>query len=300
MPYDKPYLQQSRNPYDKEGIRPKLGREIYYGTVVSNTDETDGGRIKVRIPFIDNNINDENLVWSQPLMPKYIHVIPQVNEMVWVFIDQPMYPQRNRLWLGGIISQPQFIGLDTYPMALSTTPYANTKPEAAPSTYPDAKGVYPTNDDIGIVGRVNTDIILRTNELHFRAGKHEDGNPLKLNTKNPSTISMVFEPQDPNVNPATFRSSTLVLSDKIGLITHDGNPKFKAVNINSEDRDKIFENGHPIARGDVLVEALNIIRRTLINHIHGYNSLPPDKNTLIQDLEKIDFDAILQKNIVIN
>ena len=55
----------------------------------------------------------------------------------------------------------------------------------------------------------------------------------------------------------------------------------------------------PFARGDVLIEALNIIRNAIINHIHGYSGLPADKVAL-ENLEKINFDAILQKNIVIN
>lgn len=299
MAYDKPIIQTS-NPYKKEGSTTNITRTIYYGEVISIVDKTEGNRIKVRIPSLDNNISNDDLSWSYPLMPKYFHILPQVGEMVRIFIEDTKYTQRSRFWIGSIISQPQKIKFDSSITALATTNLGNTKPDPAPSTFPDAKGVYPEQEDIAIVGRVNTDIILKVNELHLRTGKHENDNELKLNVKNPSTITMVFEPLDSTVEIPIFQSRTLIMSDKIGLISHSGNPKFKAVKINSDDRDTIFKNAHPIARGDVLVEALNILRKAIINHIHGYASLSADKNILIENLEKIDFDAILQKNIVIN
>ena len=57
----------------------------YYGIVVSNNDPYNAGRIKVRIEGIDNDIVESNtlnnynnggLPWCQPLMPKFINVIP--------------------------------------------------------------------------------------------------------------------------------------------------------------------------------------------------------------------------------
>jgi hypothetical protein len=55
-----------------------------------------------------------------------------------------------------------------------------------------------------------------------------------------------------------------------------------------------------MARADVLVEALNVIRNAIVTHIHGYSNLPADKTAIINSLENINFDAIMQKNIVIN
>lgn len=297
MPYDKPYIQQS-DSYKKLTDTGRDVRNIYYGEVMSITDPTDGGIIKVKILGLDNHITDKDkLPACYPMIPKFFHVYPQVGEMVRIFIENLKYPQRGRFWVGSIVSQPQKIGFDSIYTALSTTNMAMTIPEPAPSTYPDAVGIYPTKEDIALVGRVNTDIILRDNQLELRAGKHENGNVLKLNVDNPATLSMTYEQLE---EEDEYYSNTLMLSDKIALLTHEGNPKFKAVRITAEDRTKIFEQGHPIARGDVLVEALNIIRNALIGHIHGYSALPADKNSIINDLEKINFEAILQKNIVTN
>jgi hypothetical protein len=175
-------------------------------------------------------------------------------------------------------------------MAMST-------PLPAPNTFPDAVGVFPLITDIAIVGRVNTDVILRINEVHIRAGKHENDNILKLNTKNPAEISLIY---GQSTTSATYQSTTVVTSDRIALISHTGNPQFKAARVEQKDRDRIFEEGHPIGRGDVIAQALNIIRNAIVGHIHGYSNLPADKNAIINDLEKLDFSAIYNKNIVIN
>jgi len=295
--YDKPIIQTT-NPYKKEGSIYEVTRTIYYGEVISIDDETEGGRIRVRIQGFDNKTANEDLPWCYPMLPKFFHLYPQVGEMVRIFLENVKYPERSRFWLGSIISQPQKIGFDSIYTALSTTNFGLTVPEPAPSTYPDAVGVYPLKTDVAIIGKVNTDVILRINEVHIRAGKHENGDNLKLNIKNPAEISMIFEPN--TAKPEEFQSRTIITSDKIAIISHSGNPQFKAAGLDSKDRDKIFSEGHPIARGDVLVEALNIIRQALVNHIHGYSGLPADKNSVINDLEKINFDAILQKNIVTN
>lgn len=297
MAYDKPIIQTS-NPNKVEHANIVRNRTIYYGEVISIADETDGGRIKVRIPELDNRTSDEDLPWSYPLLPKFFHIYPQVTEMVRIFIEDTKFPERSRFWMGSIISQPQKIGYDSKFSSLSTTNLGVTSPERAPSTYPDADGVFPLKTDVAIVGKVNTDVILRLNEVHIRAGKHENGDILKLNTKNPASIDMVFEPVGGNENE--YYSNTVIMSDKIALITHNGNPQFKAARLTPEDRTRIFEEGHPIARADVLIEALEVIRVALINHIHGYSGLPADKTAVIKKLEELQFEQILQKNVVTN
>jgi len=296
MAYDKPIIQTS-DPYRKIGTEIPNSRTIHYGEVIEINDPTEGGRIKVRIPDLDNKIANDDLSWCYPLLPKFIHLYPKIGEMVRVFIEDAKYPQRSRYWIGSIISQPQKIGFDGIYTALSTTNRGVTSPDAATSTIPDAVGVYPRLTDIAIVGRVNTDIILRDNEVHLRAGKHENGNVLKLNIKNPATISLVFEPKP---NSSTYYSSGIIMGDKIALITHNGNPQFKSNQLTSEDRERIFAEGHPMARADVLVEALKVFKEAIINHIHGYSTLPPDKTSIIKSLESLNLEAILQKDIVVN
>jgi hypothetical protein len=296
MPFNKPILQKS-NPYKPIGQTDIPTRTIYYGEVVSINDPTDGARIKVRIQGLDNNTANGDLPWAYPLMPKFFHIYPQVGEYVRVFLEDVKYPEKSRYWLGSVISQPHKIGFDSIYTALSTTNFATIAPEKAPTTYPDADGVFPIKTDVAIVGKVNTDVILRLNEVHIRAGKHENDNILKLNTKNPAEISLIYEQKKESED---YYSNTIIMSDKIAIISHSGDPKFKAARLDATDRERIFAEGHPIARADVLVEALNIIRNALIAHIHGYSNLPADKTAIIKDLENLNFEAILQRNVVTN
>jgi hypothetical protein len=294
--FDKPILQTT-NAYKQEGSMIPVTRTIYYGEVVDIVDPTDGGRIKVKIPDLDNKTGNAELPWCYPMIPKFFHIFPKIGEYVRVFIEDIKYPQRSRYWEGPVISQLQKIEKDTIYTALSTTNMGLTLPLPAISTFPDAAGVYPSLEDIAILGRVNTDITLKVNEVQIRAGQHENGGVFKLNVQNPATFNMVFEP---NQSQTSYYSNTILQSDKIAIISHDGKPQFKAARLTAEDRAEIFDKGHPIPRGDVLVEALNIIRNALIQHIHGYSGLPADKTAIINSLESLNFDGMLQKNIVIN
>jgi len=296
MSYEKPILQTS-NPYKKEGSIVNVTRTIYYGEVVFIDDPTDGGRIKVKIPDLDNKTSNADLPWCYPVVPKFFHVYPKVGEVVRIFIEDIKYPERSRYWEGPIISQPQKINFDTSYTALSTTNLGLTNPEPAVSTYPDADGVYPLKEDIAIVGRINTDIILRINQVSIRAGKHENGNVLKLNVKNPATLDMVYEPMN---NSAEYYSNVIIQGDKIAILSHSGDPQFKAARLTPDDRQRIFDEGHPLGRADLIVETLKIFRDAIIQHMHPYSNMPVDKTAIIDSLNSINLDAILQKNIVIN
>jgi hypothetical protein len=296
MGYDKPIIQTT-DPYKQIGTDTIISRTIYYGEVISIDDPNDGGRIQARILGLDNKISNSELTWCFPMLPKFFHIYPKVGEMVKIFLEEAKFPQRSRHWMGSIISQPQKIGYDGPYTALSTTNRSLVQPEPAPSTYPDANGVFPTKDEVAIVGRVNTDIILKNNEVHLRAGKHDNDNIFKLNAKNPATISLVFETKS---GTTEYYSNGIIMANKIALISHIGIPQFKTAQLSSDDRTKIFANAHPMARADVLVEVLKIMRTTIVNHIHGYSTLPADKNATIKALEELNFDNIMNKNIVIN
>jgi len=296
MGFDKPYIQKF-NPNESVNNKIEITRTIYYGEVISIDDPTEGGRIKVKVKGFDERISSENLPWSHPMLPKFFHIYPQVGEIVQIFISDTRFPQRNRYWLGSVVSQPHKIGFDSSYTALSTSNEGIVSPEKAPSSYPEAVGVFPLKTDVGLVGKVNTDVILRKNEVHLRAGKHVNNCMFCLNTKNPAQLSLIFEE---NAKTCQYESKSVLLSDKIALISHSGTPKFKAAGLSCEDRDKIFTNAHPVVRGDVLVAALEVVRKTIIGHIHGYSGIPADKDAMIKDLEKIDFTSILQENIVIN
>lgn len=269
-------------------------RTVFWGEVIE-VDEFNN--VKVRIPNLDNSVLNEDLPFTYPLIPKFIHFNPKIGEVVRVFIDDPNFPQRSRYWIGSVFSDLRNINYCNRYDAFATTNLKTSTTRKTLDTIPDSKGVFPNLDDIALLGRNNTDLILRENQLELRAGKHELNDVTKLNKKNPATLKLNFRSTDNKNNQI---SDALLLADRIALISHDGIPKFKSYDQDEEDIQKIFDEGHPLTRGDVLVKMLNIIRNTIINHIHGYNTLPADKDKLILELQDLDFNKILQKNIVIN
>lgn len=295
MSYEKKYIQTS-NPYGKITNKENPVRNIYYGEVISLNDPNEGGRIQVKIPDFDNKTQNNQLPLAMPMLPKFFWILPQVGEVVRVFIEDSRYPQRGRHWMGSIISQPHKIGYDGYFSALSTTNVSNVNPEPNPSTFPDAFGIYPDLKDVAIIGRDNTDMIFKEKQVLIRAGKHEIDNVLALNKSNPAFIQLnFFADEDKNT-----KSTVVTMANKIALITHEGSPKFKSNTLGEKDINKIFEDGHPLGRADLMVEAMEIMRKAIIQHIHGYSGLPADKNGIITQLEKIDFSQIIQENIRIN
>jgi len=294
MSFDKKYTQQSKTAYgSKELNNQEPVRSLYFARVISIDDKLDGGRIKVRISDIDNDITDGNLSFCYPILPKFFWNYPKVGEMVRIFIEDTRYPQRGRHWMGSVISQPQKIKKDDASTALSTTGQKTLPPETAMSTLPESIGIFPDLDDIGIIGRDNVDIILRERELEIRCGKHVFDDVLSINRKNPASIKLNFEDEGE-------RSSAILHADKIALLSHAGNPKFKVLNIDRIERDRIFKDAHPLAYGDVLVEILKVYRRAMLTHVHGYSGIPADRANAISDLEKLNLDSLLSPNIVIN
>lgn len=296
--YEKKYIQKS-NSFNSDYNKENEIKNVYWGEVISIEDKTDGGRIKVRIDGLDNKLENENLADCYPLLPKFFHIYPQIGEVVRIFLGDTRYPQRDRYWMGSVISQLQKIGFDNKYTALSTTNLGVSTPAEAPSSIPDAAGVYPKINDVALLGKKNTDIILRERDLEIRAGQHELNDNLKLNKTNPASVRLSFDEITGTTAVQTV-SSNVLMADRIALISHDGIPKFKAAEIDDTDRNKIFSEAHPLGRGDVIVDALEILRKAILQHIHPYSGLPSDKSGIVIDLEKIDFTQILQKNIVIN
>jgi hypothetical protein len=293
-------MYEKKPPQNQPELRVNINKDkpiqnVYWGVVRSVYDPTEGGRIKVYIPKLDVTTLPENLPWADPMLPKFFHLYPKKDEVVRVFIGDSTKPQSQRFWMGSVISQLQKVEEETLYTALATSDINFTAPERAISTYPDAKGVFPEQEDIGIIGRDNTDIILRVRDVEIRAGKNENENVFVLNKTNPASIRATYD-----VTGDTTISSSMIMADKIGLIAHEGIPKFKAAEITQEDRQNIFSQSHPLGRGDVIVEALELLRKALVQHIHPYSGVPADKSGILIDLEKADFTQILQKNIVIN
>ena len=241
----------------------------YYGIVVSIDDPYDAGRIRVRIEGVDNDVpqatelNDPikgGLPWCQPLMPKFINVIPKVGETVKIAVFDYRNKKIRREYIGPVIVQqrpPDFMNSPFFPSKweVEVDNYNGAWTQEPESIDGDWK-IYPDKEDIGISGRRNTDFILRYKENYdeviLRAGKIDyqsiignqnenennvQGGSFKLNKKNPAYITINHTlPQtysssasgretNKKLNLDKDRTHVNIVADKLNLISHEGSSK---------------------------------------------------------------------------
>ena len=289
--------------------------------------------IKVIIPGTSNDKNKPAKDYTDieiaetpncfPLIPRHLNFIPKVGELVMVFLKTPSDTHDDRFYMGPIISSPVKMDKDISTTAKSNHSDGVTDAVQDISRIPSANGIYENPENVVIEGRYNTDIIQRPSEILLRAGKFENGNKLKYNSRNPGVIQIK---SDFNIKTGSKGTSvTNIISDKINLLTYDGSPSFSEkggmtkVNKDSgvaeyidEDKlsnleDSILENAHQLVFGDKLVEYLQLMRKALLNHVHNGNGnkptdMPPvtiavkDYTDKAERLEK----EMLSKNIRIN
>lgn len=156
----------------------------------------DALRIKVRLDSDSESIGTMDLPWAFPANPKLLHIVPKVGEGVFVFNSEIGNPNSQRLYIGPIISQPQYQEYCQYDidnsgsekassrgpaMSLLSTQKAGTvKPLTAITRKRDmVYGSFPESEDVAIMGRGQEDIILKyrnntgmgsESEIDLRAG----------------------------------------------------------------------------------------------------------------------------------
>ena len=290
----------SANPFDGN---TKFDN-IPTGKVVSITDEYDGNRIKVRIKGIDDKYTDDDLPYAFPLLPKFVNMVPTIGESVFIFFVNDANKYDNRMWLGPIISQPQKLKYDPhYYSSASLLSSGVLSPEKAPSTIPEAKGVYPDKKYLSIQGRDNTDIIFKEREIVLRAGKFEKTNNLKFNKKNVGYIQIKHDANF-TTDKKSIGTVTNIVSDRIHLLSYNGTPRFilndQTDLITDTELEKIIKNTQSMVYGELLVELLTFLKNFMINHTHAYHGLPPIQDQNLQVIQKFYLKSLLSQYIRIN
>jgi hypothetical protein len=307
----------------------------HYGIVVDVNDPFDAGRIKVRIFPLDNDVplfNNANpksltlenelndLPWCEPLLPKYINVVPKVGEMVKIITFDYRNKKIRRQYIGPVIGQqtPSDLLNSNYndaKLRVENKAYTSSWTQNVEASDGDWK-IYPNKEDVAVLGRKNTDFILRDasyyDEILLRTGKIDPNSlgknnnnnlsPFILNKKNPGYVSINFTQSSAlknsnnselkKLNLQNDRSHVNIVADKVNLISHEGSSKkgFTRTILKGEDiLNQIKtenEKLHPIAYGDVLWEFLNVLRPYIEGHIHKASRREPDgdisKNNLIK------------------
>lgn len=277
--------------------------------VINVIDDTYGLRIKVRLPYEDSGVEDKDLPYCFPLLPKLLHVNPKINELVFVILQSQGEARGNRFFIGPIISQPYFINEDLAEQAQCLFVGKQEKqPLPHPITNTANDGSLPDREDIAIQGRQNADIILKPNQLQLRCG-------FKLNPTGPANQTLVFNEMDlayiqmkygkfKDKFGSDFKSVINIVADRINILSHDSPGGFKLCDkknlMNDEQLNTILNKSHPVIYGDELVAFLKQFIMVFRNHQHKWANCPPDLLQPHDAILKTDLDKMLSKVIHIN
>lgn len=264
----------------------------HFGRVIDINDPLNSYRIKVRIKGVDDKLTDDKLPWCSSFLPIFANILPKKDEMVKVILLNPIEPLLRREWIGPIIASQQNFFYESYLTALSNSDLSNQEPEKNVNKIIDAKGVYPDLKDIALIGRDNTDIILKEKEVLIRAGKHEVSDTVKLNTKNPSYIQLKYS-SDGKL------STSSIVGDKICLISNNGNKIFNKI-IDDVELKRIIDNAYSAVYAEPLIDLLKLIQDFVANHIHPMDSPPNRGAGKILDILSFDLNKIKAINLKIN
>lgn len=276
--------------------------------VLNVYDDAEGMRIKVRIPGGgDATKSDQELDYCYPLLPKLLHVNPKVGETVLLLTEKLGASDSQRYFIGPLLSQPynyyhEYDKISANSLLIDNKD--NMKPLPAPSQNSANDGTLPDREDIAILGRRNTDIIQKDNEVWIRCGiKENPGNTppsnLKFNLVDPAFIQMKYYDNAAKTEQnGEFRSVINVVADRINLISpRQGRPMFDGIpNPDSMISDNTLfadENGrniicdaHPMAYGDTLMSYIRELIEVFRTHTHPFSMLPPTFNQHDTDVLK--------------
>lgn len=293
------------------------GAVVRFGRVTNVNDPYGGGRIQVRTQF-DNPIEkNEDLPYYSPFLPKMLHIIPKVGELVLVIAMESGEYSNPNFYIGPLISQEDKLFYEDSDAALRMPevgyigwgPNPHLKKGVKPTLYPAA-------DDIAIEGRKDTGIQLKNEEVRIKAGVKVVGNTgPKNNTETPAFISLKYYPQN-DYDSDGFKSTATIVADKINLIgTHTTDPATKEIpvtenkDMNAEEKDNLISDAamkellnkaHQIPYGDKLVEFLDLLRVAFAKHVHPFPTMAPCNDENMKAVATYDLEGTLSDNVRIN
>lgn len=304
-------------------------RIVYPAIVVNNEDPLGMKRIVARIISLDNegNINggrdrdtpDNQLPLCIPMIPNHFHIIPLVDEMVYVILENPTDNSAPRYYIGSQINSQYKLKFQQYVEAnrvFKKTSFNLNKNKGAD---PQAATIFPKEGDIALQGRNDSDIILKPREVYLVAGKFEKGTN-SANITSPGSFQLIQKENNENENniggvagdvigaltkkPLIPRySQTNLTSSNINIYSHLG--KFREeslsdfeINADLESFGELANTLHPAVFGDELIKLLDLMVRIMLNHIHTPQQ-PLVTTPESQELSQYTIDGSLQ-NIISN
>lgn len=285
---------------------------VIQGVVVNNIDPYGGNRIQVRLGnTYDGFIPEDELLYCTPLMPKLMHIIPKVDEMVLVFLQKNDSGKSNRFYIGPVLSQPQkyFHELNSSARVFMDNPDDSDNMTLQKPDNGDNVGSVPDLNDVSLIGRDNAELRLKESEVRLMCGYKEDGQGpvetnMKFNRVSPAFIQMQYNTRrDPATIASTkeYDSSITLFADRINLISRHsdiGVGELDNDELITEDKmNMLLKNCHPLVYGDKLTEYLKAFRTAFLSHTHPYSMLMPVQDSNVVNILNYDFNEMLSKSV---
>ena len=283
---------------------------ISFGVVRNVDDPANAGRIQVRVPGSDLKTKDGDLEWAFPLLPKMLHIRPKVGETVMIINRVFSNSMSGRFYIGPVIAQPQFMYEETDEnRAMRAIQGTRLGPDINPEQFAKVKGALPQYEDVAFLGRKDTDIILKDNDLRIRCGVKKtnelDKTDFAFNNVHPAFIKLKhFEGQE--VSKGGYESVISVVADKINLIGSDSRDVYKFDDrddlISDDEVDRFVKEAHQLPFGDKLIEFLRIFITAFQSHTHPWvgAGMTPCKDITYKALADYNLESILSTTIRIN
>jgi hypothetical protein len=259
-------------------------RNIYPAIVVNNEDPLGMKRVIARIISLDENdqINGgrdrdtptDQLPFCVPIMPNNFHIIPLVDEMIYVFLENPSDNSAPRYYMGSQINSPFKLKFQAYAEAQRVFKYTDFNLNPNKDNNLQALTVIPKVGDIALQGRTDADLILRPREVFMVAGKFDKGT-LNINETTPSIFQMIQQENDiekddeliPKYSQANLTSTNMNFYSIRGKFRDAALADFE-INEDLKSFGDLANSLHPAVFGDELIKILDLIIKVLLTHIH--------------------------------
>lgn len=273
-------------------------------------DRTDSNRIKVRLLPEDSTQPVEDLPYAIPFLPQMIHIKPKLHEAALILNSVANDGKSQRYYIGPVISQINHMYDEPMYDAMAQYETATNKKDPAPTLDKNSTlGAVPTNEEIAVVGRKFSDIILGDNDLRIRCGVKKvdsiENRSFSYNTVDPAYIKLKY--YDTGLEGVDNCNSTAtVVADKINLIGNKSKEHAFATNdkaelINDDNMKKLIETAHALPYGDILIEFLKLFRDAFMNHTHPFPMFPPcQEPTYFKPLQNYNMEEMLSESVKIN
>ena len=278
--------------------------------VVWIEDDTDGNRIKVRLTSDDFQTPVEELPYAIPFLPQMLHIKPKLHEAVLVLNAVANNGKSQRYYIGPLISQINHIYNEN--LFDATNQFDTSTGALEPSELRDVNktsGAVPKDDEIAIVGRKFSDIILSDNDLRIRCGAKKidvlQPKTFSFNSTDSAYIKLKYHENGlPGVEKCN--STATIVADKINLVGNRSNyHAYYLANdpdefINDENMAHLINSAHALPYGDILLNFLALFRKVFMEHTHPFPMLPPCQPEDFKNLGKYDLNKILSESVRIN